>query len=194
MAVRIRKGVFSESELKALSEALDRIAKGKGIEKHEAVAEFLAALGEWPESEAYVLIQALRGAPLVFVKGAEKGMSGRSQRKAIVMCLSDLARRDDIRALSSIYSEIAPGPNREQLAGYLATTKFRVEGVTATLKAVDEFEFVEERRLALIDLSNEMSEKGLSAVSEAELNQLYAQADEAGIGIVVKSNIARAAQ
>jgi hypothetical protein len=194
MRARIGKGVLSEGELKALSEALDRIAKGKGIQKHEAVAELLSSFGEWPESESFALIQALREEPLVFVKGAEKGLSGRTQRKAVVMCLSDLSRRDDVASLGSLYGELAPGPNREQLAGYLAASRFRVEGAAASLKGVEELEFVEERRSALIDLSNEISEKGVSAVTQAELEQLYALADAAGIGVVVKASIARAAK
>ena len=194
MRARIGKGVLSEGELKALSEVLDRIAKGKGIQKHEAVAELLPSFGEWPESESFALIQALREEPLVFVKGAEKGLSGRTQRKAVVMCLSDLSRRDDVASLGSLYGELAPGPNREQLAGYLAASRFRVEGAAASLKGVEELEFVEERRSALIDLSNEISEKGVSAVTQAELEQLYALADAAGIGVVVKASIARAAK
>ncbi len=192
-AARLPGGILSEDERRGFSEALERIAKEQGIEKHEAVARFLTSSADkaFPDTACFELCQALRKEPMVFARGAEKALPGRLGKMAIVSCASILSQLGEVASLDTLYTELAPGDARSQVAGTLAIALCRQDGFPAALERVRQMETLDERRGALIDLSNEIAGKGGDAISAEDVQRLYADADGVGLGWIVRENMKR---
>lgn len=173
MASVHKRGVTSEEQAQALAVALQRIAAARGVKKSEVAAELLSGTaGELPGRECSDLIAALRQEPQVYIEAAKSGLSGNIQKKAIIMCVSNLEKGGEIELLESARLAIEPGGLLEMTAGHLIIATYRKRGLDASLERIEAFETPGERCVALSDLANQIVETGVANIPQAGLDRV----------------------
>jgi len=177
----LRKGVFTSSDIDNLRTALERIAELSGADVKTVSAQLLHNMGDSAQAASFSLQKALAKQPDVFVQAVQEGLDGKARKMALLAFYSTLSQQGDTEGLAKAYEILDVGMNRSNAATAYATTELTKEGLNSCLQLIRQFEYPEERRMALDQVMTDLSEDGGSANDEAAMALLFELAKREGL-------------
>ena len=169
----MKKGALGKDDASELRDCLKRIADENGNEISEVAGELLKDLGESGYGASIDVFKALKDEPTSCIRAIQIGLTGRTRDLAMIRCFSAYAQENNTKALAEIYESLNPGSLRSTLAEKLAKTSLVAGGLEESLNVVDGFEYIEERRQALMQVSRAIVENRGLISNDDSLNELY---------------------